>query len=51
MSKMAKNGAVPVDREQSVSGAERIKELEEYAKILFEKLISDSEMNQETGDE
>ena len=27
MSKMAKNGAVPVDMEQSASGAERIKAL------------------------
>ncbi len=51
MSKMAKNGAVPVDMEQSASGAERIKELEGYAKVLFEKLISDSEMDQETGEE
>lgn len=47
MSKTARNGAVPIDIEVTVSGAERIKELEEYAKFLFEKVTLGSELDQE----
>ena len=48
MSKMAKNGVMPVDMEQVASQAAQIKE---YAKALFKKLISDSETDKETGEE
>lgn len=50
MSKRTGNGAETVEKDGHNKGIDRIKELEEFAKIHFEKAVLSNEMKSEKAD-